>query len=116
MKYLLPLAAGAAIFAAAATAQAGGIDVVFEIDESGSMQAAINGVKQNVVTIYDALPQGSHVGLVGYGAGSHGNAGGMYVPHVHTALTADKTAFENAVDDLVINGFIEPGYQAVYVY
>jgi len=113
MKRFLSLTAGTAIFAFATAAQAQ-IDVVFKIDESGSMGSAIEGVKKNVVTIYDALPTGSHVGLVGYGAGGHKTAATVRIPHVHTPLTKDKTVFETAVGQLVTNGSIEPGYQAVY--
>jgi len=118
MKKLLSLTAGAAVFASAAVVQAGGIDVVFDIDESGSMSSAINNVKTNVEKIFSALPEGSHVGLVGYGAGYHGSDFNMSVPHLHLSLIensdSNKTVFQNAVSQLVINGGTEPGYDAVF--
>ncbi len=112
MKKMLSLTAGAAVFAAATAAQAQ-IDVVFKIDESGSMMSAINGVKANVKTIYTALPTGSHVGLVGYGTGSH-CGGSNQIPHIHTPLTTDQNVFYNAVDDMVASGNLEQGYRVVY--
>jgi hypothetical protein len=110
MKYMLPLAAGAAIFASAGTVQAGGIDLVFGIDESGSMQPIIDKVKTVVHTIYDALPTGSHVGLVGYGTYEHcGEA-----PHIHTPLTSDPNVFLSSLNDMVGFGALEEGYRLVY--
>lgn len=90
------------------------IDVVFKIDESGSMGDDIAAVKANVVTIFNALPAGSGVGLVGYGAigdSAHNPSGGL--PHVHSSITTDATAFSAAVDELVAFGGFEPGYLAV---
>lgn len=89
------------------------IDVVFKIDESGSMGDDIVQVKANVVTIFNALPAGSAVGLVGYGTGSHGG-GAQQVPHIHTPLTTDLTTFQTAVNQLVASGGLEQGYRAVY--
>ncbi|MDY6994229.1 MAG: VWA domain-containing protein, partial [Pseudomonadota bacterium] len=92
-------------------AHAEGIDVVFKIDESGSMGDDITAVKANVSTIFNNLPTGSHVGLVGFGAtGTHG-----YKPHLHRSLTTDSILFQNALDELVASGGIEPGYDAVFL-
>ncbi|WP_420208311.1 vWA domain-containing protein [Candidatus Electronema sp. JC] len=112
MRKVLSLTTGAVIFGITTAAQAQ-IDVVFKIDESGSMQSAIDGVKTNVKTIYDALPSNSHVGLVGYGSWSHCGSEGQ-IPHVHTPLTADQNVFYNAVEDMVADGGSEQGYRAVY--
>ncbi|WMC10520.1 VWA domain-containing protein [Oceanimonas pelagia] len=89
-----------------------GIDVVFKIDESGSMGGEIADVKANVVTIFNALPAGSHVGLVGYGSSKSGH-GTSQAPHLHSPLTTDSTAFQTAVNELVANGGFEEGYRAV---
>ncbi len=113
MKKLLSLAVTAAIFASAVAAQAGGIDVVIGIDESGSMGTAISNVKTNVHTIYDALPAGSHVGLVGYGTSSHCGGSGQ-IPHIHTPITTDQNVFYNSVDDMIASGGLEQGYRLVY--
>ena len=103
------------VLALGAPAQAQGIDVVIKIDESGSMGDDIAAVKANVVTIFNALPPGSSVGLVGYGARAstdHNPTAGL--PHVHTPLTSDSTTFGNAVDELIASGGFEPGYRVVY--
>ncbi|MBF0443368.1 MAG: VWA domain-containing protein [Oligoflexales bacterium] len=93
-----------------------GIDVTLKIDESGSMGGSINAVKNNVLTIFNNLPSGSHVGLVGYGTNlttpPHGTQHG--IPHVHTPLTNDRTTFQNAVNELVASGGLEPGYDTIY--
>jgi len=77
------------------------------------MGGEIADIKQNVVTIFNALPAGSHVGLVGYGTGSH-SGGASQIPHVHTPLTSDQTTFQNAVNGLIASGGLEQGYRAVY--
>ena len=53
-----------------AAAGAQGIDVVFKVDESGSMGGEINAIKANVNTIASSLPSGSHAAAVGFGASS----------------------------------------------
>ena len=109
---LAALAAVGGLPATSAHAQQG-IDVVFKIDESGSMGDDIAAVQANVVTIFSALPAGSHVGLVGYGTSSH--YGGTYqIPHVHTPLTADTAVFQAAVNQLIASGGLEEGYRVVY--
>jgi hypothetical protein len=105
------LAAASSLAATSAYAQ--GIDVVFKIDESGSMGDDIADIQANVVTIFNALPAGSHVGLVGYGTRSHFGGSGQ-IPHVHTAVTPDQTTFQNAVNELIASGGLEQGYRAVY--
>jgi len=115
LKRSIKTALGATALSLAMTgiASAQGIDVVFKIDESGSMRDEIADVRANVVTIFNALPAGSHVGLVGYGTRvDHGQTGQQ--PHVHTALVTDPVVFQNAVDDLVASGSLEQGYRAVY--
>jgi len=105
------LLAGAVSATVACSVSAAGIDVVFKIDESGSMGDDIADVQANVVTIFNNLPAGSSVGLVGYGALNHGSG---QIPHIHTPLTSDLTTFQDAVDDLVANGGLEQGFRAVY--
>lgn len=93
-------------------ASAQGIDVVFKIDESGSMGNEISGVRNNVKTIFSGLPAGSHAGVVGFGTSSlHGG----YKPHIHCPLTSNEPDFQTCVDGLVASGSIEPGYDAIYL-
>lgn len=111
---LLPLTIGAAavlVFAAAVEAQP--IDVVFKIDESGSMRSEIADIRDNVVTIFNALPPGSAVGLVGYGTPQH-FGGRNQIPHLHTPLTTVPSDFQAAVNQLIASGGLEQGYRAVY--
>jgi hypothetical protein len=95
-----------------ATAVQAQIDVVFKIDESGSMSDEIDDVKNNVVTIFNALPAGSHVGLVGYGSNLHVTSQDR--PHVHTPLTDDQVACQAAANSLLASGGVEEGFRAVY--
>lgn len=97
----------------AAPIHAAGIDVVFKIDESGSMRDDILDVQANVVTIFNNLPADSNVGLVGYGTYLHFGGGGQ-IPHIHTPLTSDQQTFQDAVDVLVASGGLEQGFRAVY--
>ncbi len=87
-------------------------DIVFIIDESGSMgddqaevQARINDVAAQLGFAVDF-----QFGLVGFGA-SFGNpyAG---APRIVLPLTNDLVAFEAAVDSMVANGGFEPGFEA----
>jgi hypothetical protein len=110
LKWVLGFAVSA-FFAVPVHAQ--GIDVVFKIDESGSMGPDIADVQANVVTIFSNLPAGSSVGLVGFGTGSHFGGLGQ-IPHIHTALTSDSAVFQNAVNQLIASGGLEQGYRAVY--
>lgn len=108
---------GVAILGCLATqsAYAQGIDVVFKIDESGSMGDEISDIQANVVTIFNALPAGSHVGLVGYGnnRSTHPHGAPDQHAHVHTAVTTDLAAFQNATNELDAWGGIERGYLAI---
>jgi hypothetical protein len=115
MKKIL-LSTGAALFAIATVAQAQ-IDVVFKIDESGSMSQAIGNVRNNVQTIFDVLDKqapGSRVGLVGYGSNHCG--GNEQRAHIHTPLTSESDAFTQAISNMNAHymGRYEQGYRAVY--
>ena len=99
-KWLVPLCF------AASTAFAG-IDVVFVVDESGSMGDDQADVKANANTIFAGLPAGSSAGVVGYGNRN-------IVPRLVQPLTSDSTTFANGVGLLGTSGSREPAYQAVY--
>ncbi|WP_298718581.1 vWA domain-containing protein [uncultured Oceanisphaera sp.] len=111
-KYTRNTLCALAVSMACGGAYAQGIDVVFKIDESGSMGGEIADVQANVVTIFNALPAGSAVGLVGYGSSRSGH-GTNQAPHLHSPLTTDSVAFQAAVNELVANGGLEEGYRAV---
>ncbi|TET96167.1 MAG: VWA domain-containing protein, partial [Dehalococcoidia bacterium] len=90
-------------------------DIVFMIDESGSMDEDIADVQANVNNIASQLGASVdfQLGLVGFGAfdGHHGTTYSGE-SHIHTALTSDVGAFSTAVGELVDNGSFEPGFQA----
>lgn len=88
-------------------------DIVFIIDESGSMGDDIAAVKSNVDSIATQLeafldPQ---YGLVGFGATSGHGGVGNGLPHTHANLTT-KSNFSTALNELVANGGFEPGVEA----
>jgi PKD repeat protein len=118
MRLCLPLALLLASFIALVgeqPAQAANppADIVFIIDESGSMGDDINAVKANVGNIATQLE--AHVdplyGLVGFGAYAGHWGAGYGQPHTHTDLT-DTASFSTALNGLVANGGFEPGVQA----
>ncbi len=85
-------------------------DIVFVIDESGSMQPYIDTVKANVDSFVQQLADNGvdyQLGLVGFGWNDNPN------PHVVTQLTADKDVFVVGLNTLVAYGGYEPGFDAV---
>ncbi len=82
-------------------------DIIFAVDESGSMgdeQAALKDNIKQVANDLSASTDGLY-GLVGYGARN-------FAPVTEQPLTDNLTDFENAVDGLTTNGGTEPGYDA----
>lgn len=91
------------------TAFAQGIDVGFQVDESGSMSPYQTAIQNNVNVIAAALPQGSFGAVVGYG-------GYPYYPQVECSmidLGTDLATFENCSRSLTANGGTEPAYDAI---
>lgn len=84
-------------------------DVVFAVDESGSMGGAISGVQNSITDV--ALRLGASVdfrlGLVGFGASALGGA-----PRTHATLTDDLGIYLAALDRLETSGGFEPGFAA----
>lgn len=100
----------AALLPLAAAAQQQG-DIVFMIDQSGSMGPDIVDVQNNVNSIatqLDAAGIDFQLGLVGFGQGA--NSG---TPSIIQTLTDDVPTFQAAVNSLVASGGTEPGFQAV---
>ncbi|MDP9353014.1 MAG: PKD domain-containing protein, partial [Chloroflexota bacterium] len=87
-------------------------DIVFMIDESGSMGEDQNDVRRRITDI--ALQLGSkldfQLGLVGYGASEKGGAG-----HIQTTLTKDIGTYTRELDKLETSGGFEPGFNATVV-
>lgn len=90
-------------------------DIVFVIDESGSMGPDIDDVKARVSNIGSQLGASIdfQLGLVGFGAvPPHEGTTISGEPHIHLALTNDLSAFGNALGELVASGGFEPGFAA----
>ncbi len=107
-KILLALLMVLSIMTSAAMAVTG--DVVFVIDDSGSMQPAIDGVKNNVNNIFGTLQaQGDFaVGVVAFGSYLNNGA-----PRVFTQLTKDPATFSTALTKFTAGGGTQPGFDAV---
>ena len=89
-------------------------DIVFAIDESGSMWDDISDVKDNVQFIADELSGivDARYGLVGFGAtAAHRPDAEDGAAHIHTTLT-DLDGFTAALNELVASGWFEPGLSA----
>lgn len=85
-------------------------DVVFVIDESGSMDPYQRAVRENVRTIGDRLAGtvDAQLGVIGFGS-----AGAQAMPHLHMPATHDLARFEAALAELDTSGEYEPGVDAV---
>jgi uncharacterized repeat protein (TIGR01451 family) len=85
-------------------------DIVFLIDESGSMHEDQEEVAQRLSDIVELL--GAEIdfrlGLVGFGSGVNGGH-----PHVLTPMTDDVATFALGLEALVASGGAEPGFSAV---
>jgi len=90
-------------------------DIVFMIDESGSMEEDQADVMANVNNIANQLGASVNfqLGLIGFGAfEGHDGTTNSGEAHVHTALTSNVGAFSTALGELVASGGFEPGFEA----
>ena len=89
------------------------VDVVFIIDESGSMGPDIADVKTNAGLIASTLGAtlDPRFALVGFGEGTHFGAPTSGAPHTHTNFTT-AAGFSTALTGLVAAGGFEPGVLA----
>lgn len=90
------------------------LDVVFIIDESGSMRDAQQSVKDrlNDTIIPGLAGTDFSLGLVGFGAGT-----GSGTPHILSTVMSGSTDFSNALNNLVVDISVgatgnEPGFSA----
>jgi hypothetical protein len=96
------------------TATVNPFDIVFMVDESGSMSDEQNALKTNIPSLFSQLATqapGSRAGLVGYGGSSTAHPS---APHLHTVITDNQSTFQTAANTLVAAGSVEPGYWTTY--
>lgn len=82
-------------------------DIIFIVDESGSMGDEQTALQANIIQVANDLAASTsgRYGLVGYGASNP-------TPVTELPLTDDLAAFAAAVGALTTNGGTEPGYDA----
>ncbi|MGH9284512.1 MAG: Calx-beta domain-containing protein [Acidimicrobiales bacterium] len=106
------LAATQAFLLAPAAQAATEGDIVFVVDESGSMGPVQSAVRANLASMTDQIDSSgidARYGLVGYGSvSSHGAETG----HTHTDLTT-KAPFQAELNNLIANGGAEPAFSAI---
>lgn len=92
------------------------VDLVFLIDESGSMFDDVREIQVRLAEVATQLQAQLDVqlGLVGFGAfAGHHETTWEGEPHVHLPLMSDPRAFEDALGELVAGGGTEPGFGAI---
>ncbi len=92
------------------------VDIVFLMDESGSMFNDRDEVRARIVDVVTALSDrvDLRLGLVGFGAyAGHAGTTADGEPHLHLPLTDSVELFAQALGELVSNGLREPGLSAV---
>lgn len=91
-------------------------DIVFLVDESGSMFNDLDEVRARIIDLVTQLRGRVDVrlGLVGFGA-YQGHAGTAFPgePHVHLPVSGNVEMFAQSLGELVANGLREPGLSAV---
>lgn len=116
MLLVLAPASGSEVPAYAQETSNPAIDLVFLVDESGSMYDDATEVHARITDLVRGLTSevDVRVGLVGFGAFvGHFGTTAVGQSHIHTPLVTDPQAFREALDQLVSNGGVEPGFSAV---
>ncbi len=88
-------------------------DLVFIVDESGSLGDEQAAVRNNLTSLTNQINMSgidARYGLVGYGNG--GGAHGANSGHTHANL-GPLAAFQTALNDLVVTGGVEPAFDAI---
>ena len=115
---LLVLAAGGEAPAYAQGTSNPAMDLVFLVDESGSMYDDAAEVNTRITDLVRELNAeiDIRVSLIGFGAfvGHFGTTAAGQA-HMHTPLVTEAEVFREALDQLVSNGGVEPGFSAVVV-
>lgn len=90
-------------------------DIVFIVDESGSMGDDQAAVRRNIATIANRLGASVdfQMGVVGFGAGRAHQDESTGLGHIHLPVTDKVPAITAAVNELTIDGGFEPGYHGV---
>jgi predicted nucleic acid-binding Zn-ribbon protein len=92
------------------------MDLVFLVDESGSMYDDAAEVNARITDLVRELKSevDVRVSLIGFGAfvGHFGTTAAGQA-HIHTPLVSEARVFQEALDQLVSNGGVEPGFSAV---
>ena len=91
-------------------------DIVFLVDESGSMFNDLDEVRARIIDLVTQLRGRVDVrlGLVGFGAyQGHAETAFPGEPHLHLPLSGNVEVFAQALGGLVANGLREPGLSAV---
>jgi Mg-chelatase subunit ChlD len=101
----------AALMSVGANAQTGPIsgDIIFVIDESGSMDPYQNAIQNGIPDLASAIQAegvDAQFGVIGFGSNSP-------APAVVQPSTSDLTTFATAIDMLNSSGLDEPGYDAL---
>lgn len=88
-------------------------DIVFAVDESGSMGGAQSSIRKHLQTIVRGLGDSLsfRVGVVGYADSAQGLERG----NVHTPLTDELSEFVRGANGLVASGGSANGYEAIVV-
>lgn len=113
------LAAAAAVAlgtgAGQAAAQITAADVIFAVDESGSMSGEQTFLGGSFIESVDQQLKGRGItpryGLVGFGSGGAGDLGRSFL--LDGGLFGDVTQFQAATGQLLTSGFFEDGYSAI---
>ena len=82
-------------------------DVVFALDDSGSMGGYLNKVKENTREFIDELPEGSRVGMFTYASPP-----GSYINN-HVNLTEDASEVTSELSSISTDGGQEPEDKAI---
>lgn len=106
----------AALLSSTSMASAQSVDLVFIVDESGSMGGEQQFVGDIAPTIEAAIQAAGtpnvNFGLIGYGNGVSGDNEGRIVP-VGGMTFGNATEFDTATDTLLLSGAFEDGYAAI---
>ncbi|WP_125775624.1 PKD domain-containing protein [Antribacter gilvus] len=92
-------------------------DVMFLVDESGSMGSYQTAVRNNINSMSAQLAASidHQIGLIGFGAGSNHDLPGDpgWMPHLHMPVTDNLADVSAAASELTLTGGTEPGLNAI---